>query len=174
MIFTIFWLFRALSESQQALRDISSESQVKRDEVITNLLLCDFFPLLSFDPSCTAHNLSFETRVFLLEVCFAVCVIFKCDLQSLTKSEIREETEEEVSQVVADEESSKDAELPSASIEAAKIEVVSNFTQTDEDLKPPTPPPIEKVETPPPDLEARETQVLCKKSFTYHLVVLDV
>lgn len=101
---------------------------------------------------------------------FAVCVIFKCDFQSLTKSEIREETEEEVSQVQADEEETSKEIAQEAEAVAAKIEVVSNFTQTEEDLKPPTPPPVEKVETPPPDLEARETQVLEKLTI---FIVLD-
>ena len=77
--------------------------------------------------------------------------------QNLSKTIIDEEPAE---QGADQKEEGKDKE-ESKLERRATIEVVSIFTQTDEDLKSDTPPPVE-VEVPPPvEVEVRETQVSC-------------
>ncbi len=74
--------------------------------------------------------------------------------QNLSKTIIDEEPEQGADQ----KEEGKNKE-ESKLERRATIEVVSIFTQTDEDLKSATPPPVE-VEVPPPvEVEVRETQV---------------
>ncbi len=87
---------------------------------------------------------------------FCVCIF----QSSLAKSETIEEPSKksELSVEIASEKQASIDKQENPEENVQKVEVVSNFTQTD--LKSPTPPPQEeeKIVT-PPEVEARETQV---------------